>query len=392
MNDTTTAKTFTTMMMSNPCDLDDAVRPRIVESTSNAGKTLLCVDDEPAILSALKRTLRSPGVAVVTATSGAQALEILSKLPVDLVISDMRMPGMDGAELLERIYRDWPDTVRMLLTGYSDASDTIRAVNRGQIFRYLQKPWDERELLASVREGLALRSRLQDEARLLGMGSTQAAQLRQLNDELQQLQEQHAADRQQSDAARQRRYLQSVKVLTNLLEVRGAGLFEHGRRVGTLARDLARAMDLPSEAVLDIFVAGLLHDIGLIGLSDGMLSRLDGSEASEEDSLYREHSSLSARSLAAMEDMLPVVALIEAHHERFDGKGFPNGASGTTLPIGARIVAFADYVDDLTHGRSGLAPCDAETLAERLDSGRGKQFDPAVVDTWIRLSQPKRAG
>jgi response regulator RpfG family c-di-GMP phosphodiesterase len=388
MNDTTTAKTFTTMMTSNPCETTDAAHVGIVEPTSNA-KTLLCVDDEPAILSALKRTLRSPGVTVITATSGVQALEIMAELPVDLVISDMRMPGMDGAQLLEHLCRDWPDTVRMLLTGYSDATDTIRAVNRGQIFRYLQKPWDERELVESVREGLALRSRLQDEARLLGMSAAQAAQLRQLNDELQQLQEQLAADRQQSDTARQRRYLQSVKVLTNLLEVRCAGLFEHGRRVATVARDLARAMELPSEAVLDVFVAGLLHDVGLIGLSDEALSRLDGSGTSLDDSTYREHSSLSARALAAMEDMLPVTALIEAHHERFDGNGFPSGTAGTAIPVGGRILAFADAIDDLTHGRSGHARCEAGALAGRLISGRGTQFDPAVVDAWTRLSPPR---
>jgi len=181
MNDTTATKASSPMRTSNPCETADAARAGAAGLTSNARKTLLCVDDEPAILSALKRTLRSPEIVVVTATSGAQALEIMAELRIDLVISDMRMPGMDGAQLLEHVCRDWPDTVRMLLTGYSDATDTIRAVNRGQIFRHLQKPWGERELLESVREGLALRSRLQDEARLLGMSATQATPLRQLN-------------------------------------------------------------------------------------------------------------------------------------------------------------------------------------------------------------------
>ncbi len=386
MNESITEKVFPTMM---PSTVDVTTAHGGAEPARAASKTLLCVDDELSVLSALKRTLRSRDLTVVTATSGAQALEVMAELPVDLVISDMRMPGMDGAQLLEHICRDWPDTVRILLTGYSDATATIRAVNHGRIFRYLQKPWDERELAESVREGLALRARLKDEARLLGMGAAQAAQLRQLNDELQQLQEQHAADRRQSDAARQRRYLQSVKVLTNLLEVRCAGLFEHGRRVAALARDLARAMELPSEAVLDVFVAGLLHDIGLIGLSDAALSRLDGNGTSEDDAVYREHSRLSARALAAMEDMLPVAALIEAHHERFDGSGFPCGTAGADIPLGARILALADAVDDLAHGRSGLARLGAGPLTERLTAARGAHFDPAVLDTWIRLSRSK---
>lgn len=378
---------FIVMTSSIPNDAAAPLQGSGASPISSAKKTVLCVDDEPAILSALKRTLRSPDIAVISATSGTQALELMAELPVDLVISDMRMPGMDGAQLLEHIYRDWPDTVRVLLTGYSDTAATIQAVNRGRIFRYLQKPLDERELVQSIREGLELRTRLKNEASLLSMSAAQEVQLRQLNDELQQLQEQHSANQRHADAARQRRYLQSVKVLTNLLEVRCTGLFEHGRRVAALARDLARAMELSSETVLDIFVAGLLHDIGLIGLSDDALSRLDGRGTSEEDGIYRDHPVLSARALAAMEDMLPVATLIEAHHERFDGGGFPNGTSGDVIPIGARIVAFADAVDDLVHGRSGVARTADKGLTVRLMAERGTRFDPGVVDTWIHLSR-----
>jgi response regulator RpfG family c-di-GMP phosphodiesterase len=379
------------MMPSSPNDAaaSDPGRARLAAPTANARKTVLCVDDEPGILSALKRVLRSPDIAIITATSGDQALEFMAELPIDLVISDMRMPGMDGAQLLERICRDWPDTVRMLLTGYSDTAATIQAVNRGRIFRYLQKPWDERELVESVREGLELRLRMKDEARLVSMGAAQGEQLRQLNGELEQLQDQHAADRRNSDSARQRHYLQSVKVLTNLLEVRCTDLFEHGRRVATLARDLARGMELPSEAVLDVFVAGLLHDVGLIGLSDEMLSQLDGTGNSQDDGIYRDHPSLSARALAAMEDMLPVACLIEAHHERFDGKGFPLGSAGSAIPLGARILAVADAVDDFGYGRSGFVRCDDKALAERLLAASGTCFDPAVVDTWIRRSRSR---
>jgi len=366
----------------------DVRRPDSAESKAGAKRTVLCVDDEPAILSALKRALRAPDIAVLTATSGAQALEIMAELPVDLVISDMRMPGMDGAQLLERACSEWPDAVRILLTGHADTAATIQAVNRGRIFRYLQKPWDERELVESVREGLELRQRRRDEARLLDMGAVQEQQLRQLNEELRQLQEQHAAERRSSDAARQRRYLQSVKVLTNLLEVRCSALFGHGRRVATLARDLAKSMGLSSEATLDIFVAGLLHDVGLIGLSDEQLARLDGSGSSDGDAIYRDHSSLSARALAAMEDMLPVARLIEAHHERFDGTGFPLGTARDAIPLGARILGLADLVDDLTQARSGLSACEPPALAARVNAETGRHLDPAVVQAWFRAGQP----
>ncbi len=371
-------------------------RQDLAEPGEGTKRIVLCVDDEPAILSALKRALRAPNIAVITATSGAQALEFMAELSVDLVVSDMRMPGMDGAQLLERICRDWPDTVRILLTGYSDTETTILAVNRGRIFRYLQKPWDERELMDSVQEGLELRQRLRDEARLLSMGTAQDEQLRQLNDELRQLQEQHAADRRSSDSARQRRSLQAVKVLTSLLEGRSSELLGHSRRVSALARDIARRMALPSEETIDVFVAGLLHDVGLIGLPDKLLDRIDGSGISAEDGIYREHPSLAARALAAMEDMLPVARLVEAHHERFDGAGFPLATGGEAIPLGARILALADAVDDLRHGRSGLACCDEAALAARVRAESGGRFDPAVVDAWlpsglsVEASSPKR--
>jgi response regulator RpfG family c-di-GMP phosphodiesterase len=345
---------------------------------AGTGATVLCVDDEPGILAALKRCLRLEGLAVLTATGGEQALEILRETPVDLVISDMRMPGMDGAQLLERIHAEWPGTVRVLLTGHSDPASTVAAVNRGQIFRYLHKPWGEEELIHTVREGLALAVQVREDMRLMSMAAAQNGQLRQLNEELQQLQERNAAERRHSEAARQRQYLQSVKVLTNLMEVRCIDLFEHGRRVATLARDLARGMDLSADAVLDVFVAGLLHDIALIGPA------ADGSSHADA-ATDRAHPAQSARALAAMEDMLPVARLVEAHHERFDGTGFPSGSAGAAIPLGARILAVADAVDD--HRRAQAAPAGHgdEALLAFLHADGGRRFDPAVVAACIPL-------
>ena len=107
---------------------------------------ILCVDDAPNILNALNRLLRRPGHTVVTAESGAAGLELLEQHPVDMVISDMRMPQMSGDEFLRLVAERSPDTVRILLTGFSDLQSTIKAVNDGKIYRYLSKPWDDEEL------------------------------------------------------------------------------------------------------------------------------------------------------------------------------------------------------------------------------------------------------
>jgi response regulator RpfG family c-di-GMP phosphodiesterase len=129
----------------------DASKPDVAPSAPAC--TVLCVDDEPNILAALKRTLRGAGFSALTADGGTEALKILEKLPVDIVVSDMRMPGIDGAQLLEQVHARWPHVVRILLTGHADQGSTVSAINRGRIFRYLSKPWDERDLLSSLYEG-----------------------------------------------------------------------------------------------------------------------------------------------------------------------------------------------------------------------------------------------
>ena len=356
--------------------------------TADAGgarRTLLCVDDEPGILAALKRSLRAPGLTILTAPGGAEALALLEDIPVDLVISDMRMPGMDGAQLLEHVHARWPMTTRILLTGHADHAATIAAVNRGRIFRYLQKPWDEAELLGSVREGLAVADAQRADARLRDLADSQSAQLSRLGDELQALQRQAAQDRVATDVARQRQFLQSVKVLSTLLERRCPPLFEHGRRVSALARDVGRRMGLGAEDVLALFVAGLLHDIGLVGIPEETLMQRRAGGDAYGDPAWRDHAHESALILAAMEDMRPVAELIRHHHEHVDGSGRPAGLAADELALGARILAVADAAEE-ADGDAG------EALFARLRAGAGSRFDPVVVEAAIEVLRTRGAG
>ena len=148
--------------------------------------TVLCVDDEANILSALKRVLRSAGYCVVTAGDAAQALVRLEEMPIDIVISDMRMPGMDGAALLEQVQQRWPAIPRLLLTGHADMGATVAAINRGKIFRYLHKPWDDHELKAALGEAVDRIALEREKARLEALTREQNEQLRVLNQDLEQ--------------------------------------------------------------------------------------------------------------------------------------------------------------------------------------------------------------
>jgi response regulator RpfG family c-di-GMP phosphodiesterase len=181
-----------------------------------------------------------------------------------------------------------------------------------------------------------------------------------------------------------RNYLHSITALSNLIEMRGGATAGHSRRVAELSRRLAQVLGLPADEVQDVFVAGLLHDIGEVGLSDEVLACPVARMSPAEKAQYERHAALGEQALLALQDMHRIAALVRAHHERHDGQGFPEGLSGAQIPLGARILAVVDTFDDLQRGhlsRGGLSLADARLMVSR---GRGTQFDPAVVDAFLR--------
>ena len=352
--------------------------------------TLLCVDDEPNILSALRRSLRTENWRVLTANGGAEALETLAHENVDLVISDMRMPGMDGAQLLEQVSQRWPASIRILLTGHADMNATVAAINRGRIFRYLNKPWDDEELRATVRQGLDLLALEREKQRLEVLTQQQNAQLQEANALLERRVEARTADLSLANDKLKRSYLTSIKVFSGLLELREARLAGHGRRVADLARKLALAMGCADDAAQQIFVAGLLHDIGLIGVPDTLLAKTAARYTPQEIALFHRHAAIGEQALMPLEEMQPVAAVIRAHHERFDGQGFPDKRAGSDIPLGARILAIVDAFDDLQNGHLVETPLTTQEARTVLRHSRGTQFDPEVLDVFLHITEPER--
>ena len=208
-------------------------------TAANPAWTLLAVDDEPNILAALRRLFRATGWRILTAGHADEALALLGTEPVDAVLSDMRMPGMDGVQLLERVSQGWPHTARLLLTGQADLGSTIAAINRGRLHRYIAKPWNDDELMLTLRQ-VAERQQLEAEKQAL-----ERLTLRQ-NDELKALNaglEARVALRTQELAAAndrlKRNYLTSIKAFTALIELRGSAQVGHARQVADLARRIA---------------------------------------------------------------------------------------------------------------------------------------------------------
>jgi response regulator RpfG family c-di-GMP phosphodiesterase len=148
--------------------------------------TLLFVDDEPSILSALRRLFRPQGYKILTAESGQEGLEVLALETVNLVVSDMRMPNMDGAKFLKEVRARWPHVVRLLLTGYSDMTSTVEAINQGEIYRYIAKPWDDTEIVRTVADALEHMRLVGENIRLTELTRRQNEELKELNAGLEQ--------------------------------------------------------------------------------------------------------------------------------------------------------------------------------------------------------------
>lgn len=346
---------------------------------------ILCVDDEPHIAAALRRLLRGAGHAVRVAGSGEEALALLEAESADLVISDMRMPGMDGAQLLARIRDRWPAVARVLLTGYADLQSTIAAINAAHVYRYLTKPWDDQELLTVVQQISDYQTLQREKERLEALTRAQNQELAQLNATLEHKVLERTAELSEAHQKLKKSYVACIRMFSNLLEWRGGPLAGHSRRVADLTRRTAKVMGLSESDQQDAFVAALIHDIGHITLPDGMLAKPVPRLRPEELSKYRQHTSQGEQLLLAIDDAHAVAILVRSHHEHFDGNGYPDGLSGEAIPIGARILAVADTYDDLQIGHlssSPLSPADARTM---IAHGRGKQFDPEVVDAFLQL-------
>lgn len=347
--------------------------------------TVLAVDDEPNILAALRRLFRATGWRILTAAHAEEALALLAAEPVDAVLSDMRMPGMDGVQFLERVRQGWPRTARLLLTGQADLGSTIAAINRGRLHRYITKPWNDDELLLTLRQVAQNQQLEADKLALEQLTQQQNEDLKTLNSSLEIRVALRTEELAAANQRLKRNYLTSIKAFTALIELRGSAQVGHARQVADLTRRIAQAMTLDADTTHDLPIAALLHDIGHIGLSDAVLARPVNRLDSDELRRYRLHPVLGEQALLASDDMQGVAPLIRAHHERWDGQGFPDGLRGEAIPLGARILAVADAFEDLRSGRIDghvLSPLDARRT---VLAARGSQFDPSVVDAFAGL-------
>ncbi|HEC17546.1 MAG TPA: response regulator [Sedimenticola sp.] len=357
-----------------------------------ASATLLFVDDEANILSSLRRLFRPLGYKILVAPGGREGLELMREHQVDLVISDMRMPEMDGAAFLAEVAERWPDTVRILLTGYADMDSTIAAINLGKIYKYISKPWDENDIRLSVRHALEQRFLEQERKRLLALTKKQNEQLQVFNANLEEKVRQRTEELRQTmdmlEAAHQSlksNYVNSIKVFSNIIELREGAEAGHARRLADHARNLALKVGMDPEAAQQVLFAGLLHDIGKVGLPDHLIDKPYSELAPEGRAQVARHPAIGEGLLMGLENLQVAARLIRSQHERWDGCGYPDKLSGEDIPLGARIIAIADDYDALQQGMLSSKSHTAAQAREYLVKNKGKRYDPRLVDAFLEM-------
>jgi putative nucleotidyltransferase with HDIG domain len=319
---------------------------------------IMVVDDEPANLRLLERLFRRD-YQVVTASSGAEALRLLEQHDVALLITDQRMPGMTGIELLGHAAALRPHMVRIILTGYTDVEALVEAINCGQVYRYLTKPWNNEDLRLTAARAL----------------------------------EHYEANRGQHELTRVNERLNArlgemarafVRTVADALEAKDEYIHGHSRRVGGYAAAVGRRMGFDGQALEQLSLAALLHDIGKIGTPDHVLLK-PGPLTDEERVMVRFHSERGARMLSGVPGMEEVAETVRHHHESYDGTGYPEGLAGEMIPLASRIIHVADAYDAMTSPRPFREAIGHEAALRRLDLQAGAQFDPAVVQTFFEL-------
>lgn len=355
-----------------------------------AKPVVLCVDDEENILSSLKRTFRPLGYTIHTYESAVEALRFMRDNSVNVVVSDMRMPEMDGAQFLEQVAKFWPDCVRILLTGYSDVASTVAAINKGNIYRYVSKPWDDAELKITVQQGLEQQTIKRDRDRLLKLTRLQNKKLSELNESLEQRVKERTEEIQQTAEMLDLMYEElktsykyMVPIFSSLIEMREGACQGHSSRVADLTVHVANKMNLPQEQVDEIYYASLLHDIGKIGLPDSLISKPFVSLSASERLRFIKHPIMGQAALLSVEQLSNSGDIIRAHHERMDGKGYPDHLIDDEISIGARILCVINDFDELQYGVLFEKPLSLQESKAYLEENAGTHYDPEVVAAFI---------
>lgn len=324
------------------------------QSAGRAKERVLLVDDDQNLLDSFRRLLKDD-YELFTAEDGKEALGVMEACgPFTVIVSDLKMPGMDGIELLSRVSRANPDTVRILLTGHADLQAAMDAANLGYVYRFLTKPCPPELLRLSLEDACRHAQLVRDQRELFALKRCKVL--------LEGI----------------------VRGFSALVEARDVYLAGHQQRVTALALAMGREMGLTASELDTLRIAGLLHDIGKVYVPADFLNR-PGILRQEELSVVQMHPEVGYDILKHLDQDWPVAVIIRQHHERMDGSGYPQGLKGRFIVLGARILAVADVVDAMCSHRPYRPSLGITAALAEIEKNRGRLYDERAVDVCLML-------
>jgi putative nucleotidyltransferase with HDIG domain len=331
--------------------------------------TVLVVDDEEPIRNALRKYLKQQQFEVYAAASAEEALQQLRLHKIALMLSDIRMPGTSGVDLVPQALEIEPDLAILMLTAVNDATSAALCMQRGAM-DYLTKPIELADLGRAVQRALKRREMLLEN--------------RHLNQWLKEEVTTRTAELQRERHRLERVSTATLEVLVNALEAKDPYLRGHSARVADLSANVAAELGLNEEEVDRIRMAGRLHDLGKIGTREAVVNK-EGPLTADEFEHVKQHVIIGAQILSPLVHLGDVVMMVKSHHERFDGTGYPDGLRGEEIPLGGRIIAAAEVYDALTTARPHQDKMSPEQAVERMADLSGTVLDQRVYDALVRL-------
>jgi len=347
--------------------------------------SVLIVEDDPAVLAAFKSTLEREELHVTACSNPLKALEILTERDFSVIISDQRMPEMAGLDFLVECRRLRPDSSRILITAVVSLPTVIDAINRGEIYRFVAKPWLREELIATVRNAVQRNHLTRSNSALQAESTRLNAELTTANRALETKVLDLENQRQQLDAANQglnSRYESSLELCRRILTAYDPTLGSQAKALVAFATKMAESEHFKEGERRVLQSAAWLCDLGLIGVPRELLRSFRGNRTDNltdrERAMMRHHPIYSQTLAALVDPSVEVGEAIRAHHEHFDGSGYPDGLAGHAIPWTARCLAVAvGFVE------SGLPKAAA---TEAVLAGSGRAYDPEAVRLFLKVT------
>jgi response regulator RpfG family c-di-GMP phosphodiesterase len=348
--------------------------------------TVLFVDDEVNILKALQRLMRNEPIQVLTANRPSEAFELIDRYAPQVILSDQRMPEMSGVDFLSSVRDRHNDVVRMMLTGYTDMTIAVEAINKGEIFRLITKPWNDDELKATLRQAFDHHDLKAEIKRLNQITREQNFKLQDMNKNLEENVRDRTKQLDGKNTELRTAYIQTIRALAEAIDAKDAYTRGHSERVAVYASRLGGQMGLRKELLERIYFAGLLHDVGKIGIPDAIITKPDRLTREEYEEI-KKHPEIGAKILEPVEFLRSIVPCVRHHHEWYDGcqSGYPDRLAGDLIPLPSRVILVADTVEAMTSDRPYRKALSIDVVAAELHKYSGAQFDPVVVDAFLRL-------